>query len=927
MAYFRGIAAAAVKNVESLGPGAMLALGLSKEETQALILELKQGNVNIACINSPTSVTVSGDLAAIEELLDVVQAQGSFARRLAVDTAYHSHHMEPVADSYLKALGNIHVSTCVDVEFYSSVSGKRIEPPELGPEYWVANLVSPVRFSDSMKSLCLGTGSKRRKRRGANSAVDVILEVGPHSALSGPIKQNLQSESMLSNASLDYLSVLVRNKNAIDTTLEVAGSLFKRGLAVDLHAINFPFGYGSSNVLADLPPYPWNHMKSYWAISMEVAMRNKVDFPRSDFLGIPAKNFNPSEPQWRNVMRTSEIPWILDHNIQSNTVCPAACFLAMAIEASYQRATARGINITGYRLREVSIGHALIISQSDEVETKLSLRPYNESVRNPSDMWDEFTISSSRDGWTWTEHCQGLISVQKQREVTEVDGGREAREEKGEQILMMLDYERACKSEIDSTEVYAALKELGLNFGPTFSNMVEVRSGTDKCVAKVAVADTAAIMPAKFEYPFILHPATLDSFIHAIFPVGNGHKVTEQGTPVPTFVEEMFVSHDIPKEPGFRFTVYAKSEKKDLGNSASKGIAGTINRLSAFDPQQPDFKPAVMVKGLVFSSLPRSSDGEPWRKVERISHQTKWAPTPEFLSPTQLVEFTAPLRQPSTLPVANICQAAFFYAERALKLVSASEVPQHKSHLHKLYDVIRDNCDAVFNGRLGMFDTSSWLQADAAERAALCSKLEGTPYELLCHLGKHLHQILRGEVDPLSVMMEGNRLEKHYKENQFLSQCYEQAAAYVSLLANKNPFLNVLEIGAGTGSTTFPILEQLIGPDGPRFENYDFTDISPGFFEKVMDKTQNLGDLVKFMVLDIEKDAAEQGFEIGSYDLIIAANVLHATRSIADTLKNVRTLLKPGGILILIEITVNNLPATLMFGTLPGWWLGEQDDY
>src|SRR6266487_5742189 len=103
--------------------------------------------------------------------------------------------MEPVADSYLKALGSLRTSTSEDVEFYSSVTGKRIELSELGPEYWVSNLVSPVQFSDSIQSLCLGTGSKRRKRRGANSAVDVLLEIGPHSALSSPIKQNLQHEA------------------------------------------------------------------------------------------------------------------------------------------------------------------------------------------------------------------------------------------------------------------------------------------------------------------------------------------------------------------------------------------------------------------------------------------------------------------------------------------------------------------------------------------------------------------------------------------------------------------------------------------------------------------------------------------------------------------------------------------------------------
>jgi malonyl CoA-acyl carrier protein transacylase/SAM-dependent methyltransferase len=927
VAYYRGVAATAIKDVKALKPGAMLAVGLSREETQPLITDLSQGVVSIACINSPTSVTVSGDDPAIEELLIILQKKGVFARKLAVDTAYHSHHMMHVVDGYLDSLRNLQTNNLPDVEFYSSVTGRRRELSELGPAYWAANMVSPVQFSDSVQNLCLGTDSKRRKRRSANAAVDVLVEIGPHSALSGPIKQNLKSNARLCSSSIEYASVLVRKTNAIDTSLGLASYLFRRGVPIDLHAINCPSGHESNRLLVDLPPYTWNHSTLYWARSLKSSGTGNVGFPRSDFLGVSVKNSNSLEPCWRNIMRTSEIPWIQDHNVQSNTVCPAACFLVMAVEAAYQRATTRGVNIIGYKLREVSIGHALVIPQtSDEVETMLSLRPYSESVRKSSDIWDEFCISSSTNGVTWIEHCRGLISVQKQTEVTEVDGGREDNEEKEEYIRMIASFEAECATKHEMNEIYMALRDLGLNFGPTFANMEKACSSSEKCIAEITIPNTAAVMPAKFEYPFILHPATLDGFIHAVFPVEISNENLDQGTPVPTFIEEMFVSHGISKEPTHKFKVYAKSERIDLGNSSSKGLEQTRNSLTVFDAEQVDYKPVVNISGLRFSSLHRESSSEFRENAQRLSYQTNWKPDPDFLSGNQLVWLSDSFRLSLKIKdqARMIQQAAFYYTERALKMVPATELPNMDPHHRKLYIVLSHFCDSVYEGQLGLFDTSSWLNVNEAGRDALCASVIPTSYEILCHIGKNLPQIFRKEVDPLALMMEGDRLEKHYRTNQLLSQSYEQAAAYIDLLANKNPYLNILEIGAGTGGATFPVLQVLGGSDGksPRFSNYDFTDISTGFFEKVMEKTQAFGGLITFRKLDIETDPLKQGFQPGSYDLIIAANVLHATSRMENTMARVRSLLKPGGTLILIEITVKNLAASVIFGTLPGWWIG-----
>lgn len=113
---------------------------------------------------------------------------------------------------------------------------------------------------------------------------------------------------------------------------------------------------------------------------------------------------------------------------------------------------------------------------------------------------------------------------------------------------------------------------------------------------------------------------------------------------------------------------------------------------------------------------------------------------------------------------------------------------------------------------------------------------------------------------------------------------------------------------------------------GSTMSSYTYTDISRAFFERTAKSFQVYGDRMMFRVLDIEKEPTSQGYEAHSYDVAIAFNVLHATRSLETTLAHTRQLLKPGGYLMLLEFT-NNDP--IRFGTtmagLPGWWLGVDD--
>ena len=931
VSYYRGIAALNLKDIKGMKEGAMLAVGLSEEELRPLLVELSQGRVNVACVNSPSSITVSGDKPAIMELLVILQQRGVFVRQLAVEIAYHSHHMKFVAEDYRAALQCLPANNaCGTIEFYSSVTGRRVISSELGADYWVSNMVNTVQFSNSLQNLCLGTESSIKRKRGQTSAVDILIEIGPHSALQAPIKQVLKSNPSLKSSRIQYMSALIRHNDAVHTSLDLVSRLFEKGFPVNLHNVNCPLGSESNNVLVDLPPYTWDHSTSYWAESKESHEFGTKPYDRSDFLGVSVRNANTTEPRWRNVVRPSEIPWVHDHKIQSKIVYPAAGFLAMAIEAAHQQATARNVNIKGYNLREVTIGHALVIHQdSDEVETMLSLRPYSESVRVSSDVWDEFCIYSSTDGATWTEHCRGLISVHKHVAVTEVDGGRQAREERERYPQLISDYEAKCTSEIEIKEFYQSLEKLGLSFGPTFANMRKALASSESCVAEIIVPDTAAIMPANFEYPFIVHPATLDSCIHAIFAIDDSHKRLDQGTPLPTFVEEVYVSHNIEKTPNHIFTVYAKGEKKDLGQVASKDFRGREHTLVCFDQGQTAFEPAIIINGLALTSLTRGDAAETEQEQEeKLYHQTIWDVDPDFLSSDQIIELSSSFRLPQAVDDQGrmIEQVAFYLIERALSTVSAAEIIDMEPHHQKLYAALSRLCHAVYEDQTGLFSTASWLSATTEERARICTEVSSMSYgTLLCHIGENLPRILRREVDSLSLMMENARLERYYEANQSLSQAYQQAAVYIGFLAHKNPHLKILEIGAGTGGATYPILQTLGGGADdvlPRFASYDFTDISAGFFEKAIEKFQGWGELVRFKKLDIERDPLEQGYEEGSYDLIIAANVLHATSRMENTMKRARSLLKSGGHLILIEMTVKTMAASLIFGTLPGWWNG-----
>lgn len=189
-------------------------------------------------------------------------------------------------------------------------------------------------------------------------------------------------------------------------------------------------------------------------------------------------------------------------------------------------------------------------------------------------------------------------------------------------------------------------------------------------------------------------------------------------------------------------------------------------------------------------------------------------------------------------------------------------------------------------------------------------------------VGENLVPVIRSGTSMLEHMNQDGLLLAFYEEGSICSGPSQGwLARIVAQVSNRFPGLNVLEVGAGTGATTTPVLREL----GDSCGSYTFTDISSGFFIAAEELFAEDASRMVFKTFNMEKGPAEQGFTEGSYDVIVAVNVLHVSADLESSLANVRRLLKPGGFLIVGEFTSTNwLFSGVTVGTLPGWWIGAE---
>lgn len=904
VAYFRGHLVKRLK--EQKNPklsGGMLAVGLSVGEAQKYLdNDATCGKVVVACVNSPASITLSGDEAALSSIQETLAARGVFNRKLVVDVAYHSHHMNMILEEYLHAIQDIKPLHCGQhVQMVSSVTGKAVQGEELNATYWGRNLTSPVLFADALAEI-FDTTQKNEKR--GNSLA--VVEVGPHSALQGPIKQTIKASKTA--GSISYHSVLSRNQDASRTAVALAASLFVKGATVDFGRVNDPHGDAKKNVLTNLPTYNWHHNTTHWVESRRSAQYRHRKFPKHDLVGVPSSDSIPSEPTWRNYIRLKELPWLKGHCIGGNTIFPAAGYVTMVLEALKQQILGGGNPWKKMRIkfRQVHFGRALLVADdSVGVETFVTIRPFTYTARESLASWNEFRIFSVSANGESTEHSRGLVTA-----ISPLPNQDDENMTDAESVAFIEQVSEKSRIVLPPKQLYKELRDVGIEYSHPFDGQEHIRASESASTCRIKIPDIQALMPSHYQQPHCIHPATLDVCFQAAF---SAMQVGENlwGTFVLGGFDGLEISSEIPSQPGKHMSVAASLRGLGHSNFASDSV------ISGSDDGKSEV--FIKIKGLILArtSGPSRQTSSQHLAGESLCHRLEWSLDPTCAEPHSIIKRclvdSDVLAAGKTSMCEQYCRAV---VARALTELSPDDEANITGHFSQWLLWMKS------------ISAGSYQPLEMSNAHNDNIKSLGIYGEVLVDMAPRLVGILRGDVDPQALLLEKQHLYRLYTRDN-IKRCHKQLAEYVKLLRFKTPNLRILEIGAATAGGSMPVLEALYSNKGvageTRSELYTLACAPTTFFqdaEKEWDKSQ---ESLEWKRLDMEISPEEQGFELGSYDLVIAANVLHATREINVALRNMRSLLKSSGKLAVMETTAPKIHDGVVFGMLPGWWLGATD--
>ncbi|KAL4941948.1 hypothetical protein BDV06DRAFT_222645 [Aspergillus oleicola] len=880
-AYFRGQVTSNLI-AENIYPGAMLAVGATADVVNGHLegIGTELGRVMIACYNSPKSLTISGDYLAVERLREILDGDGIFNRKLITNgAAYHSHQMERIQEKYASALNGLSPGPAgSSIRMFSTVTGCRLDAQTvLDGQYWAQNLTSPVLFSSALRRMC--------QQDYGGSSINTLIELGPHSQLQGSIKQTLESLDSVGTR-IAYTNTLSRTSSATRSLIQCLGSLYVQ------HGRSPWAGLDNKGLavapLVDLPPYSFDNDEKYWHESrLSRSYRSQKYLPH-ELLGSITPGLDGIEPRWSRYLSLKQTPWLRGHVVQGQVVFPATGYISMAAQAIRQHTqSSHGTpSIPRISLRGLSFGGALVLNDdADDLEICLSLRPQPRTASTSSTQWHEFRVFTIAAGQKWTEHCRG--SVMAETESTD----EQYAEAWGADQLWRRRSEGGRSTYPQS--FYRISYECGLNWRHPFDNLTKVHTSQVSSLVTIQAPHMDA-HPGGLGDP--LSPPTLDS---ALFHGLYAQQFLEKGTRatlVPTFIKSL------------RLANRDTNGGSELQALTTNGSAGTWNVLV----RDRNNTMVMDAEGVRLTCLP----GAPAvaQVADEMCHGLDWVLDMDTLTPESYHSSRDPIvPRSSVLKTGRSLEAlALRYIQQTLEGVTLSDIPE--GHLRRYY--------------AWMQACTSMQHSDAppglAPRKNRLSLDLGPLGKAIDRLGPELAGVLTRKKDPLSLLTAGGLLAQLYSEPSWL-RCYAQMSMYCRHMGLQTPGLRVLEIGAGTASATLPILTAMRDGNQRSVDQYDFTDISPGFFEAARDRLAAFAEILTFRTLDIERDVGEQGFEEASYDLIIVSNVIHATSIIQHTLRNVRSLLKPGGRFMLMEMTRPTLYYNIIFGTLPGWWAGHDE--
>ncbi|WP_329093498.1 type I polyketide synthase [Streptosporangium sp. NBC_01469] len=443
---------------ELAGQGGMASVSLPEADAQEL-LAAWDGRLTIAAVNGPSAVVVSGDGDALDELLSRCETDGVRARRIAVDYASHSVHVERLRDRLLADLGPI-VPTPSTVPFFSAVTGGRLDGELLDAEYWYTNLRRTVRFEQATRAVL-------------DEGYGFLIEVSPHPVLTVNVQATIDESGSAASAA----GTLRRDEGDLRRFAASAAELYVRGLPVDWPS--FFAGTGARRVR--LPTYAFQDER-YWLDAVEP--RGDVAAAGLTSLSHPILGAAVSTAGRDGVVLTGRLsveshPWLADHAVAGTILMPGTGFVELAIRAGDQAGCPA--------IEELTVYTPLTLPERGSLQVQVVVEPSDAPHRRVLSVYSR----AEEETEPWTLHADGVLGTATPAEPF----AQEAWPPPG-----------ATPVPLDG--FYPRLAELGYGYGPVFQGLRAMWRRGEEVFAEVDLPEDAD------GAGYGLHPALLDAALH-----------------------------------------------------------------------------------------------------------------------------------------------------------------------------------------------------------------------------------------------------------------------------------------------------------------------------------------------------------------------------------------------------------------------------
>ncbi|MEU9032908.1 SDR family NAD(P)-dependent oxidoreductase, partial [Streptomyces sp. NPDC048383] len=532
------------------GLGGMVSVPLSAVEVRERIATWGEARISVAAVNGPSSVVVSGEVEALEELLAACEADGIRAKRIAVDYASHSAQVDLLKDELGELLAPI-VPQAARVPFLSTVTGEWVNGPELDAGYWFRNLRRTVELEEATRTLL-------------NQGFGVFIESSPHPVLTVGMQETVED----AGREAAVLGSLRRNEGGLERFWLSLGEAYVRGVAVDWDAVFA--NTGARRV--DLPTYAFQRDR-YW-IDVPVSAVGDVasaglGAAQHPLLGAAVELPDSDGFLFAGRLSLRTHPWLADHRAADAVLLPGTAFVELGLHAARRAGSAF--------LEELTLESPLVLPEQGALQLRLTVAAPDADgrralhVHSRPESRDEEDVRGLDE--PWTRHAAGVLGSADGRTAPQAPAALEA-------------WPPAGAEELEVSDLYELFAAGGYAYGPAFRNLRTAWRHGDELFAELALAEGPQADAAHFG----VHPALLDAGLHGL---ALGSFLTADDGEEPAGEARMRVP--------FAFTgvglhaVGADALRVRLTPTGSGGVS-----LAAFDG---DGRPVVSVESLLLRTL------------------------------------------------------------------------------------------------------------------------------------------------------------------------------------------------------------------------------------------------------------------------------------------------------------------------------------